>query len=560
MAEEADATTRDDHDFWAKTLAQATAEQEAAKERERQQMGRGARRRKEVVRVRWRTWTYVNEFCQNYAIDGSPEKAEKKSKGRKSIASDDDDHDVDFTMPDAGSSDDDSGSFYGELEDPMSLVLDGSTNPAALLPSSLAPAVDQPVAGPVATLADPSGASVVKKKVKKRKLTDQENVAELDNICGLCHQRHAARDCYMVKNPQNLLEYRKILFDDQVDEPYETRVRVLPGVPLLWKVTVIQAAAVRAIDLELNQLGFSDMLRRLPIMPPHPVPLPADHKAKKRKTDPGPKPHDNMVKPPVLSEAPLNSRVTTVPKPAASSMPSANPFTSAPAAPHPKKYVAETSFKAPPATSQSSSVAPPTLKAIPSKRVTPPDHHSHSGETPPLERAAKSVVQSGTEAPALGMRQTTLPFARKDSKGSTDQCPVCERHSHPLMVSTQSYSVGEADLGSTQYCPTVQEGADSMRAAIDRLTGKPGMDGIVSTLRQLWGEKYAVSSGGKSLKAKDASSFANTLASSATGYTATTSSTSTAAGPSENPALAFLRRKSNAKPRVVDTDIIEISD
>ena len=50
-------TAEQDHDFWARALAQATAEQEAAKERARQQMGRGARRRKEVVCKSRLFWT-----------------------------------------------------------------------------------------------------------------------------------------------------------------------------------------------------------------------------------------------------------------------------------------------------------------------------------------------------------------------------------------------------------------------------------------------------------------------------------------------------------------------
>ncbi|KZV93790.1 hypothetical protein EXIGLDRAFT_645875 [Exidia glandulosa HHB12029] len=493
LQEDTGTTSQDEHDFWAKTLALASAEQEAAKERERQQMGRGARRRKEV----------------NYAMPVSPEK-DKRGKGRKrNIDDDDDDEDVDFTMQDGVSSDDDTASFYGgDVEDRLSL-----DEPAAHAVSGLAASgPNQHTApGAFAGVAAHVDVPVLKKKVKKRKLVDQENVSGLDDMCGLCHQRHPAKSCYMTNNPLNLIEYRKILFDDQNDEPYETR-----------------AAAVQAIDRELNARGMSSMLKSLPAFPAEPIPLPTDHKAKKRKTDPGPL-TTALPKPPVLSDAAVNSRPTTVSGPVP---PLPSPFTSAPL---PTTSHAKSAVTDPAAVKATSSPAPvvlPKVKApvaapVPPK-VSPPAPMVASDR---VSTPAADVGRAGTP----GMRQTTLSFGRKDSKTSVARCPVCNQSAHPVL-----------------QCPDAQDGT-SIRAAIERLKGKPEHQGTVDNLRQLFADRFIISSSHKPAASS----------SSQTEKTASRHSYGGTAAPSESSA-SLMRRKSNPKPvksrPVVDEDVIEISD
>ena len=44
------------------------------------------------------------------------------------------------------------------------------------------------------------------------------------NVCGLCGTVHEEGQCYMTEKPENLAEYRKILFSHTIDESIEERV------------------------------------------------------------------------------------------------------------------------------------------------------------------------------------------------------------------------------------------------------------------------------------------------------------------------------------------------
>lgn len=58
-----------------------------------------------------------------------------------------------------------------------------------------------------------------------RTLSPIHNQARMhDDFCGLCKKVHKPGDCYMVQKPENLAEYRKLLFTSE-DEPFDLRVR-----------------------------------------------------------------------------------------------------------------------------------------------------------------------------------------------------------------------------------------------------------------------------------------------------------------------------------------------
>lgn len=46
------------------------------------------------------------------------------------------------------------------------------------------------------------------------------------NYCGLCHDHHETASCPMTQKPENLVEYRRIIIEDE-EEPYDERVRSL---------------------------------------------------------------------------------------------------------------------------------------------------------------------------------------------------------------------------------------------------------------------------------------------------------------------------------------------
>ncbi|EJD45815.1 hypothetical protein AURDEDRAFT_151858 [Auricularia subglabra TFB-10046 SS5] len=499
-----------DRDFWAETLAKATAEQEAAKEAARQQLGRGARRRKEV----------------NY-VDISPEKVDRKGKGRRSVATTDDDDA--FDEPNAGRSDSDSEvvSTYGDADDlgseqapPRIRGLAAPSEAAGSLPlvapGSYMGIVDIPVAP--------------KKRSKKRKLADQENQAEGLESCGLCHQQHGPKSCFMVENSANLLEYRKLLFDNSNDEPYETR-----------------ATAVRVIDRHLNQRGLSHLLRGLPAMPPPPEPLPAEHKVKKRKTDAsGATTTNGIPKPAVLADAIVNTTVSpplpqsampAPPKPtAAKAPPPSGPYTTAPlpTSIHPRpaesEPVARISKVSAAASTGGSSRPVATNPAVQSpaqqgSQQEPARPRPSLGSSPSMS-SSKPAAQPATNAAVPGMRQTTLKFGRKDSKGDVEQCPVCEcSPSHPVV-----------------RCPTVQQGVDQIRSAIGRLKGMPGMDTTLTTLRQVLAERTAIHSP------------------SASSPQSAPPKPPAPPNPPHVPTNPSVRRKSNPKPLPIEDDVIVISD
>ena len=45
------------------------------------------------------------------------------------------------------------------------------------------------------------------------------------NYCGLCHDHHGTASCPMTQKPEHLVEYRRILIEDE-EEPYDERVRL----------------------------------------------------------------------------------------------------------------------------------------------------------------------------------------------------------------------------------------------------------------------------------------------------------------------------------------------
>ncbi|KAH7106747.1 SNF2 family N-terminal domain-containing protein [Auriculariales sp. MPI-PUGE-AT-0066] len=439
----------EDDDFWAKHLAKATAEQEALAARASAQMGRGARRRKEV----------------NYVLDVSPEKADKK-KRRPSATSEEDDivddvMDVDFAAQDA--EEDSDSTFEGSRGDMMDLddALAGTTAPDSL---------------PTVSAAEPSNA-VKRRKTQAEPATGQE-------YCGLCHSVHGEKSCYLTNNIANLLEYRKIIMDPTHDEPYEIRAR-----------------AISAIDLHLQERGLTDMLRGLAIMPPRPsqaVPRQRAAAAPTYAVTP-PNPSEPMVQsgPSAVSRA---SSVTQPPAPEISSASTPIPVQAPVPAP-----TTTTPRPAPaPAAPSATVVDPSTSSDKPAEHATV---QNPAGSVQPIldDGPAPAKQQKISRSSTPGMRQTTLQFGRRDSSMSAST-------STPAQTGTPGCIMCNSTISHpVQQCPVLQTGSSNINNVFNRLQGSPAFTTeMQDVFRAALKFKSRASSGGGTREDKSTAGAAST--------------------------------------------------
>ncbi|TBU49968.1 SNF2 family N-terminal domain-containing protein [Dichomitus squalens] len=280
LAEEA-AEQSEQADAWTKALELIA--HRAAAEKEKEQTGRGVRRKAAAVFPQ-QTINLGDTPTKNKEKDKGKDKRRRKSKG-KSTGSDD----SDFHAPvsDAASDSDGTDDAVMDVDDIRMLPVSGlgSPPPPSMIASSKhghsRPTHSDGLYHPLSPV------------------HNRQRVSELpEEFCGLCGNRHAPGQCSMTESPENLATYRLILLSHAGDETIEER-----------------RAAIRVIDETLHRLGKIHLIYGQPLHLVETPPQPAvPHPPKKPKLDNAPRPTlQAQITPPILHDTPNHIQLAAGP-------------------------------------------------------------------------------------------------------------------------------------------------------------------------------------------------------------------------------------------------------